>query len=91
MDWSPQINYHMMPWTHLISPNLAVSRRRICICLHFRGGYSRTSAQRTSCAVLGNYWAGSGVQAVERDPLVAYPVIDIRDGTSSRYDQMHIP
>ena len=43
--------------------------------------HTHVCAEHTSWAVLVDTWARSRVQAVERDMLVAYPVIDIRDRT----------
>ena len=48
------------------------------MCLHYREGCSHSFAECTSSMVLVNTLAGSRVQAVERDLLVAYLVIDIR-------------
>ena len=48
------------------------------ISLHYRGGCSSTCTECTFRVVLIKTWARSHAEAVERDLLVVYPVIDIR-------------
>ena len=65
------------PWTHQISHQCDITRRQTNegshICLHYRGGCSRTCTYCTSWMVLVNTWA----EVVEWDLLVAYPKIGI--------------
>ena len=84
MDMWPQTNYltAVKPYTHQISNHCDVTRRQTNegwrICLHYRRGCLRTCAEYTSWVVLVNTWGRGRAETVERDLLVAYPLIEIR-------------
>ena len=72
----------MNSWSHLITPQCDVTRRQtkaLEYVSRYRGSCSRTCEEYTSGVVLVNTLSKSCAEAVERDMLVAYWVIDTRE------------